>query len=322
MLASVYDVYEGRAAAERQPQWIYGSHFGLHAPPFTITPDTRFFFAHEAFQIALNTLMVAVRTGEGFTKIVGEVGTGKTLLCRRFLSLLEGSHVTAYIPNPYLEPMTLLLAIADEFGVPYGHDFTQHQLLRAISDFLLKTYNHQRCAAVICLDEAHAMPTETLESLRLLSNLETQRHKLLQIVLFGQPELDRRLDAPAVRQLKQRISFSCRLGPLDRHGVAAYVAHRMQIAGYKGPELFSADAFHLLHKGSGGTPRLINILGHKAMLSAFGEGVTKITAKHVNAAIDDTESAITVFTDVRRMKYVSVALGTLLASAGAVLLGP
>lgn len=319
MIASVHDVYEGRAAAERQPELIYAAHFSLHSPPFTITPDTRFFFAHESFQIALNTLMVALRTGEGFTKVVGEVGTGKTLLCRRFLSLLEGNYVTAYIPNPYLEPKTLLFAIADEFGVPYSHDITQHQILRSISDFLLKTYDRYRCAAVICLDEAHAMPAETLEALRLLSNLETQRHKLLQIVLFGQPELDQRLNSPAVRQLKQRISFSCRLGPLDVPGVATYVAHRMRIAGYDGSELFSNDALRLLHKGSAGTPRLVNILGHKAMLSAYGEGAMRITAKHVQMAINDTESAVTFRTEVRRMKYVSVALGTLLASAGALI---
>lgn len=322
MMASVYDVYEGRAAAERQPGLIYAEHFSLHSPPFTITPDTRFFFAHESFQLALNTLMVAVRTGEGFTKVVGDVGTGKTMLCRHFLSLLEGTHVTAYIPNPYLEPMTLLLAIAEEFGVPHSADISQHELLRSINSFLLMTYRRYRCAAVVCLDEAHVMPPETLEALRLLSNLETQQHKLLQIVLFGQPELNQRLNSPAVRQLKQRISFSCHLKPVDEHGIAAYIAHRLCIAGYEGPELFSTDAIRQLRKGSGGTPRLLNILGHKALLCAYGEGAIKITAKHVQTAIADTEAAITYQADARRMKYVSVTLGTLLASAGSVLIGP
>jgi len=319
MITSVFEVYEGRAAAERQPELLYASHFALHSPPFNITPDTRFFFSHESLQVALNTLMIAMRTGEGFTKVVGEVGTGKTLLCRQFLSLLEGDHVTAYVPNPYLEPMTLLFAIADEFGIAYTRDSTQHQLLKSLNEFLLKSYKRQHCAAVICLDEAHAIPIETLEALRLLSNLETERHKLVQIVLFGQPELDERLNNPSVRQLKQRISFTCRLGKLDKLGVAAYVKHRMTVAGYAGPPVFSVDALRLLHRGSAGTPRLVNILGHKAMLSAYGEGTRRVLAKHVQAAIEDTESAINSTTQ-RRLKYVSMALGALLASATAVLL--
>jgi len=319
MIASVFEVYEGRAAAERQPELLYANHFSLHSPPFNITPDTRFFFSHESLQVALNTLMIAMRTGEGFTKVTGEVGTGKTLLCRQFLSLLEGDFVTAYIPNPYLEPMTLLFAIADEFGIPYARDSSQHQLLKSINDFLLKSYKRQHCAAVICLDEAHAIPTETLEALRLLSNLETERHKLVQIVLFGQPELDERLNSPSVRQLKQRISFSCRLGRLDRLAVAAYVKHRMTVAGYTGPTLFSADAMGLLHRGSSGTPRLVNILGHKAMLSAYGEGTRKVSGKHVQAAIEDTESAVNAAGD-KRLKYASMVLGALLASTTAVLL--
>lgn len=320
MVASVFDVYEGRAAAERQPKLIYADHFSLSSPPFNITPDTRFSFLHETQQVALNTLMVAVRTGEGFTKITGEVGTGKTLLCRQFLSALDDDYLTAYIPNPYLEPMTLLLAIADEFEIKYSRDVTQHHLLKFLNEFLLDAFNVRRCAAIICLDEAHVIPTETLEALRLLSNLETEQSKLVQIFLFGQPELDQRLDDPSIRQLRQRISFSYRLGQLDAGNVGAYLAHRLTVAGYAGPRLFSEEAARAIHVGSVGTPRLVNILAHKALLCAYGEGARRITAKHVISAIEDTESAVKLKPSLNRLRLVSVVLGALVVSAAAVLM--
>ena len=320
MVASVFDVYEGRAAAERQPKLIYADHFSLSSPPFSITPDTRFSFSHETQQVALNTLMVAVRSGEGFTKITGEVGTGKTLLCRQFLSALEDDYLTAYIPNPYLEPMTLLLAIADEFEIRYSHNVTQHHLLKFLNEFLLEAYKRRRCAAIICLDEAHVIPTETLEALRLISNLETEQNKLVQIFLFGQPELDVRLDDPSIRQLRQRISFSYRLGQLDAVNVGAYLAHRLTVAGYAGPKLFTEEAAHAIHVGSAGTPRLMNILAHKALLCAYGEGVSRIAVKHVFAAIEDTESAVKLKPSLNRLKLVSVVLGALVVSTAAVLM--
>jgi MSHA biogenesis protein MshM len=271
---------------------MYDTHFGLRALPFSITPDTNFFFGHASCQEALNTLLIAVRSGEGFIKVVGEVGTGKTLLCRKFLGALESENfVTAYIPNPYLEPMTLLLAVADEFGVKYEPGVNQHQLLKLLTQFLIDT-NAQGRRAVLCLDEAQAMPIETLEALRLLSNLETETSKLLQVVLFGQPELDTKLADPGIRQLHQRIAFSCRLGHLAQNDVEYYLMHRLGIAGYRGPRLFSLDAVKLLHRASKGVPRLINILAHKSMLAAYGEGGRYITDKYVKLAILDTESAI------------------------------
>lgn len=269
---------------------MYHDHFGLREAPFTITPDTHFFFAHSSHVEGLNTLLVAVRSGEGFMKVVGEVGTGKTLLCRKFLAALESENfVTAYIPNPYVGPNTLLLAVADELGVAYPARVNQHQLLKELTRFLIETSAAGR-QVVVCLDEAQAMPVETLEALRLLTNLETERRKLLQVVLFGQPELDARLDEARIRQLKQRITFSCRLKPFTRPDVEYYLQHRMTIAGHSGAPAFDAGATRRIHRASGGVPRLINILAHKALMAAFGEGVHQVGERHVRLAIADTES--------------------------------
>ncbi len=301
---------------------MYAAHFGLRELPFSITPDTSFFFAHASYREALNTLLVAARSGEGFIKVVGEVGTGKTLLCRKFLSALDARQfVTAYIPNPYLEPMTLLLAVADELGIKYPPGVHQHQLLRHITRFLLDSYAEGR-RVLLCLDEAQALPVETLEALRLLTNLETERRKLLQVVLFGQPELDARLAHPSVRQLKQRITFSCRLEPLTRSEFTLYVQHRLTVAGHSGTRLFAARAERALYRASGGIPRLANILAHKAMMAAFGEGAARIGCAHVQAAIADTESTRAAYPWPQRlMRYVTGMAATLALGAGSWLAG-
>lgn len=297
---------------------MYTEHYGLQQLPFGITPDTHFFFAHSSYQEALNTLLIAARSGEGFLKVVGEVGTGKTLLCRKFLNQLETeSFVTAFIPNPYLEPMTLLLAVADELGVAYPENPNQHLLLKALTEFLIATHADGK-RVVLCLDEAQAMPTESLEALRLLTNLETESRKLLQVVLFGQPELDIRLDEPSIRQLKQRITFSSNLGTLNAQDVEYYLAHRLGIAGYRGARLFSRDAVRRLHRASLGVPRLINILAHKALMVGFGVGARYITDRYVKLAILDTESARARSVAARRRWLrVGALLAALAASAGA-----
>lgn len=270
---------------------MYKEHFGLRELPFTITPNTSFFFPHSSHQEALNTVLVATRTGEGFMKVVGEVGTGKTLLCRKFLDALDrGNYITAYVPNPYLGPNTLLLAVADELGIVYPEKVNQHHLLKLLSKYLLDVAATGK-RVVLCLDEAQAMPVETLEAVRLLTNLETERRKLLQVVLFGQPELDEKLSNPAIRQLKQRITFSCRLRPLNLSDVEFYIAHRLGIAGYRGPRAFSVGAVKRLFRASGGVPRLVNVLAHKSMIAAFGEGVRAVDEHHVRLAVMDTESA-------------------------------
>lgn len=270
---------------------MYLQHFGLTEFPFGITPDTSFAFSGQAHQEALNTLLVSLQCGEGFVKVTGEVGTGKTLLCRRLLQTLGDNVVTAYLPNPNLEPQTLLLALAEELrisGIEPGID--QYHLLRRLNLALLDHARHGR-RVVLCIDEAQAMPVPTLEALRLVSNLETEKRKLLQIVLFGQPELDEKLADPSVRQLLQRITFHHRLDGLGRAEIALYVQHRMRVAGYRGEPVFSSGAVRALRKASKGTPRLINILANKSLLTVFGEGRHAVAFRHVRSAARDTEGA-------------------------------
>jgi len=269
---------------------LYLNHFGLSEFPFSITPDTSFVCSLQGHQEALNTLLVALNGGEGFVKISGEVGTGKTLLCRRLLQSLDAGWVTAYLPNPNLDGDTLLRALAEEFGVEDFAGLDQYHLLRRVNLALLG-FARAKKRVVVCIDEAQAMPIETLEALRLLSNLETEKRKLVQIVLFGQPELDAKLRRPEVRQLLQRIAFHYRLGVLKKSELELYLAHRLRVAGFRGEALFSPAALRALHRASGGTPRLINILAHKTLLAAFGEGRQTIRRHHVRLAARDTEGA-------------------------------
>ena len=271
---------------------MYEAHFGLRELPFGLTPDTSYAYTCATHQAALNTLLVAVRNGEGFIKITGEVGTGKTLLCRKFLAALDVTYSSAYIPNPYLEPRTLLLALAEELNVmlPKRDQQDQHHIIKGLTCALLGHAAAGR-PVVVCLDEAQAMPIETFEALRLLTNLETEKRKLLQVVLFGQPELDARLAHQFVRQLRQRITFQYRLEALASEELDCYLDHRLRVAGYQGGRLFASPAVRELHRASRGVPRLVNIVAHKAMLLAYGEGVQQVTARHVDGATRDTPAA-------------------------------
>jgi len=268
----------------------YLRHFGLREAPFGITPDTTYFFACRAIQEAFNTLHVAVANGEGFIKITGEVGTGKTLLCRKFLGTLDATWISAYVPNPSFEPRTLYLALAEELGIQVSAALDQHQLIKAITRALLDLAR-QKKRVLLCIDESQAMSLETLEALRLLTNLETEKRKLMQVVLFGQPELDRKLASPSIRQLLQRITFQHRMGGLQENEVGAYVAHRLAVAGFTGRTLLSAGALRALHRASRGLPRLINIVMHKALLLAYGEGRWAVERRHIRDAAADTPAA-------------------------------
>ena len=276
---------------------MYLTHFQLREYPFGITPDTSFYFSSAASQQALNTLLVAARSGEGFIKITGEVGTGKTLLCRQLLrALAQESFQTAYIPNPALTPHGLLAALALELGVDtVGLALApepRHQpaLLAALNERLLALAEAGQ-RVVVCLDEAQAMPIETLEALRLLTNLETEKRKLLQVVIFGQPELDAKLDHVSIRQLKQRITFDDRLMPLTRDELGRYLAHRMSVAGWEGERCFSAAAVRLIHLRTGGYPRLANVVAHKALLCAYGRGRRRVGWSEAREALRDTRAA-------------------------------
>jgi MSHA biogenesis protein MshM len=289
---------------------MYTEHFGLRELPFGITPDTSYFFSSPRSQEALNTLLVAARNGEGFIKITGEVGTGKTLLCRKFMGTLDEDFVTAYIPNPYLEPRTLMLALADELEIALEKDVDQHHLLKSITQRLLELAGEGR-RVLLCLDEAQAIPVESLEALRLLTNLETEKRKLLQIVLFGQPELDRHLALDSIRQLAQRITFHYHLGPLSRDDLDYYVAHRLRVAGFTGARLFTRGAISQLYAGSGGVPRLVNILAHKALMLSYGQGKQQVSARHLRDAARDT-----IATRRRVWPWLAAAGGLAAAAAG------
>ena len=264
---------------------MYHGHFGLREAPFSLTPDTAFFFAHASAQAALNTLLVALRSGEGFVKVVAEVGCGKTLLCRRLLAALSVECDTAYIPNPALDSRTMLLAVCEELGL-FPVDVTAHRVVKDLEKCLLERARAGR-RVVLIVDEAQAIPDETVEALRLLSNIETEKRKLLQIVLFGQPELDARLQMPHLRQLLQRVTFSERLEPLAAAEVGSYLGHRLQVAGAAKPGIFDAAAVHELARRSRGIPRLVNVIAHKALMLAFGEGVARVAKRHVSLAADD-----------------------------------
>lgn len=274
---------------------MYLEHFKLTELPFSITPDTSFFFSSASSQQALNTLLVAARSGEGFIKITGEVGTGKTLLCRQLLKCIGNEFETAYIPNPTLEPNALLLELAVELGA--GTEMLkhassaqyQHLLLRALTKRLMSLARAGK-RALVCLDEVQAMPIETLEALRLLTNLETEKRKLVQVVIFGQPELDARLDHPSVRQLRQRITFEHRLDPLSGPETGLYVDHRLTVAGYQGLRLFSAPALWMLQRRTRGLPRLVNIVAHKALMSSYGKGRRWVGLWDMANAVADTTS--------------------------------
>lgn len=266
---------------------MYIEHFGLRELPFNITPDTSFFFASSGYQEALNTLLIAARTGEGFIKITGEVGAGKTMLCRKFMASLGPEFKTAYIPNPYLEPQALLQALAEELGVKPDPDINQHSFMKSLTKALLD-YARAGKRVVVCLDEAQAMPLESLEALRLLTNLETEKRKLLQVVIFGQPELDDKLNQASIRQLKQRITFEYRLSGLSRDEINYYLNHRLIVAGYKGGRMFSPFALVVLQRKTGGIPRLVNILAHKALLAVYGKGKRMVGFGDIMAASQDT----------------------------------
>jgi MSHA biogenesis protein MshM len=268
---------------------MYEVHFGLREPPFGITPDTSFAFSATSHQEALNTLLMAANSGEGFIKISGEVGTGKTMLCRRFLAALDERFITAYIPNPLLEPKALMHTLARELEVRTAARASQEKVTEKLGERLVALSAAGK-RVLICLDEAQAIPHDTLEALRLLSNLETEKRKMLQVVLFGQPELDERLAQDSLRQLRQRITFEYTLAGLTEPELLDYLAHRLHVAGYTGKSLFTRGAVDMLYRATRGVPRLINILTHKALLLVYAEGGRMVTQRHTRAAVQDTPS--------------------------------
>ena len=265
---------------------MYLNHYGLTEPPFRITPHTDFFFSGANRGATLEALLYAITHDEGIVKVTGEVGSGKTMLCRVLIERLPAEVETVYLANPSLEREEILQAIMDDLKFDMTGAHRAGQLLRALQDHLIALYGAGK-RVVLLIDEAHAMPPETLEQIRLLSNLESSRHKLLQIALFGQQELDLHLATTLLRPLRERITHSFRLEPLVHADVGQYLMFRLRQAGYKGPDLFDRNALKLIAKSSDGLTRRLNILADKCLLAAYAEGGHGITRKEAVAAIRD-----------------------------------
>ena len=267
---------------------MYYAFFGLTQPPFKITPDTDVFFEGGNRGAILEALIYAITNGEGIIKVTGEVGSGKTMLCRVLQTRLPKNVETVYLANPSVSPEEILQAIAFELQLPIAKDASRLEVMHALNTYLLERHSQQR-QVVVFVEESQGIPIATLEEIRLLSNLETQQYKLLQILLFGQPELDENLRQPQIRQLRERITHSFTLAPLDEADVRAYLAFRLHAAGYHGPDLFSRRVIAYLTQACEGLTRRINLVADKALLAAFAEGTHNVSLKHVKAAVRDSE---------------------------------
>ena len=268
---------------------MYLYHFGLRELPFTLTPNTSFYLPLAPHDEALAVLSTALKTGEGFIKVIGEVGTGKTLLCRKLLNEIPEHFVTAYIPNPYLNPDELRRAVAVELGIKQAQRMSVQLLTQRIQTRLLELHG-QGHSVVLILDEAQALPEDSLEALRLFTNLETETRKLLQVVLFAQRELDDRLAKKEFRQLRQRITFAYKLRTMNAGEVQQYIHHRLHVAGYKGADLFSTAICKSIANITQGVPRLVNVVCHKMLMLAYGQGHYKMSSNLLKTAVKDTES--------------------------------
>jgi MSHA biogenesis protein MshM len=266
---------------------MYYEHFGLNYPPFKITPDTQLFYPGGDRGLVLEALVYAIETGEGIIKVVGEVGSGKTMLCRMLEEKLSTRVEIVYLANPRLSPDMILHAIALEMRLPVTPQCNRLQVMHALQTRLLEKHADNQ-QVVIFIEEAQEMPLETLEEIRLLSNLETTRNKLLQIVLFGQPELDSNLAVTHIRQLKERITHRFYLQALSREDIKNYLHFRMQAVGYRGPPVFSPAAVRILAQVSKGLMRRINILADKALLAAFAQNEYQVKTKHIRLAARDS----------------------------------
>ncbi|MCC6201404.1 MAG: AAA family ATPase [Gammaproteobacteria bacterium] len=262
---------------------MYGAHFGLARPPFRMTPDPELFFPGGNRGAVLEALRYAVVSGEGIIKVVGEVGSGKTMLCRMLEHELPEQCEIIYLANPSIASDQILHAIAFELGLALEAEAPKLAVLRRLQDYLLEKHAAAR-RVVMFVEEAQGMPLETLEELRLLSNLETRSDKLLQIVLFGQPELDEKLSQHGMRQLLDRVSYSFALPPFGAEQIRDYLNSRLRASGYRGDGLFTPGAIRAIGRRSNGLLRRINQLADKALLAAYADNAAQVTARHVRRA--------------------------------------
>lgn len=297
---------------------MYLEHFGLRESPFRITPHADFFFGGANRRALLDALVYALGREEGLVKVSGEVGTGKTMLARVLIDHLPAHLRAIYLADPLMNRGELLAVLADELGCApaTGSDGSAHRLLRAVQEALVAEFAAGR-QIVLLIDEAHAMPAETLEQIRLLSNLESERHKLIKIALFGQPELDDLLARTDMRQLKDRITQHFRLDPLQPDDVGTYIDFRMRAAGYRGPNVFDAASVTRIARDSGGLTRRINILADKALLAAFARGAHGVTAADATRAFADTELRVPAAGGVTPTRLaLAIAASVVLLAAG------
>lgn len=294
---------------------MYLEHFGLDRPPFKITPDTSMFYEGSKRGAALDALVYAINSGEGIIKVVGEVGSGKTMLCRMLEVKLSDIVDIVYIANPSLSPDNILHVIAHELHLDVRNDDSKLDVMQKLQEYLLKKHASNR-QVVVFVEEAQSMPVETLEEIRFLSNLETDQHKLLQMVLFGQPELDDKLAQPQIRQLKERITHGFYLDPFPPEDTLDYLNFRMRSVGYRGPSIFNQRTANAVEKYSSGLSRRINIIADKALMASFSEGNHEVRASHVATAAKDSD-----FTRPNRLKAISMTAGVIAALLLAAWLG-
>jgi len=265
---------------------MYLEYFGLDKPPFRITPDTQAFFGGGERGLTLNALCYAISNGEGIIKVIGEVGSGKTMLCRMLPLSLPDNIEWVYLAHPSLSPEQTLHEIARELGLTVSARTDKLVIMRRLHELLVSLHGENR-QVVVLIEEAQGMPIETLEEIRLLSNLETDTHKLLQMVMFGQPELDEKLSNPAIRQLRERITQSLYLSRLCLADIHEYLNFRLRASGYTGPDLFSKKLSRCIDKYSHGLIRRINIIADKCLLSAFALDRHSILLSDVRVAALD-----------------------------------
>jgi len=296
-----------------QPRGMYLRHFGLRTAPFGITPDPQFFYAGNARGDLLDALLYAVTQGEGIIKLSGEVGSGKTMLCRMLAERLPSHVDVLYLLNPRMEADDVMRAIGSELGLELD-GCRADAVLRALHAELIARHAAGR-QVVLLAEEAQAMPVDTLEAIRLLTNLETASHKLLQIVLFGQPELDRLLDLPQLRQLKERITHSFTVPRLPLGLLADYLACRLAAAGRVAPLPFERAALRRLAGAAQGTVRRVNILADKALLAAYADDAHGVSERHMRQAIADSPFRVPRWYEGRLVAALLVLAALALAGA-------
>lgn len=291
------------------------SFFGLKEVPFNLTPNVALYYGLPTHEEALVLLTSALEKGDGFIKITGEVGTGKTMVLRKFITQLPDNYELVYLPNPILNPGELKISIARELAIDVDN-CTNLSLSDDINHRLLE-FNSLGKKVVLVIDEAQSIPNDTLEALRLLGNLETEHQKMIHIVLFGQPELDDKLSLAIFRQLRQRITFSCKLAPLDLAQTSAYLNYRLYAAGYRGADLFLKKQAKMIYKYTKGIPRLINVVASKCLMLAYAQESYQITTVQVKLAIADTEQNVMVEHNGQRLVTVIliIAIMAMLALA-------